>query len=325
MNIGVEGEFRCVVTDESGFCRIDTGYQKNMLLNQGLDFFGGGHGIKINKSCAVGGGNSAPSEEQTALDSYIKQVLSIQSTKKSEYVDEGDGLYKIQETEKYRFNNMGAVNISEVGLISEGSVSDYYLTTRSLIKDSKGLPTTISIKEGEILEIYYTITKVYSIADVVKIVNLVRDEGNTPYNVTVRPAKIGHNSISVSSPVAEGIDTSNVYNLRHSDGTLGEVTSGIKGGSLLYSSSQVSMTPDVYVKGSHKLVMSFNIKIDFMNSSDIRVFGEDGTNVGGVYFPFLPFQVSFSSVDGNAPLSKTSKETLKIPFEFSWGRVEEEV
>lgn len=325
MNIGVEGEFRCVVTDESGFCRLDTGYQKNMLLNQGLDFFGGGHGIKMNKSCAVGGGNSAPSEEQTALDSYIKQVNSILSTKKSDYVDEGDGLYKIQETEKYRFSNMGAVNISEVGLISEGSSSNYYLTTRSLIKDSKGLPTTISIKEGEILEVYYTITKVYSIADVVRVVNLVRDEGNTPYSVTVRPALIGNKYISVSSPVTEGIDKSNINNLRYSSGTLGEVTSGIKGGSLLYSSEQVSTTPDAYVAGSHKIVMSMNMNIDYMNSSDIRVLGEDGVDSKGVYFSFLPFQMSFSSVDGSAPLSKTSKETLKIPFEISWGRVEEEV
>ena len=37
-NIGMTGEFRCVVKKSDGSTKIDTGYQKNLILNQGLDF-----------------------------------------------------------------------------------------------------------------------------------------------------------------------------------------------------------------------------------------------------------------------------------------------
>ena len=39
-NIGMAGEFRVVVKRADGSTKIDTGYQKNLILNQGLDFFG---------------------------------------------------------------------------------------------------------------------------------------------------------------------------------------------------------------------------------------------------------------------------------------------
>lgn len=40
MRVGVAGEFRCVVTKADGTIKTDTGYQRNIILNQGLDFFG---------------------------------------------------------------------------------------------------------------------------------------------------------------------------------------------------------------------------------------------------------------------------------------------
>ena len=43
-NMGIAGEFRVVVKRADGSTKIDTGYQKNLILNQGLDFFGGGRG-----------------------------------------------------------------------------------------------------------------------------------------------------------------------------------------------------------------------------------------------------------------------------------------
>ena len=36
-NIGVAGEFRCVVKKADGSIKTDIGYQKNLILNQGLD------------------------------------------------------------------------------------------------------------------------------------------------------------------------------------------------------------------------------------------------------------------------------------------------
>lgn len=38
-NMGMAGEFRVVVKRADGSVKTDTGYQKNLILNQGLGFF----------------------------------------------------------------------------------------------------------------------------------------------------------------------------------------------------------------------------------------------------------------------------------------------
>ena len=54
-DMGVAGEFRCVVKRADGSTKIDTGYQKNLILNQGLDFFGGDRGY-MTSYCVIGSG-----------------------------------------------------------------------------------------------------------------------------------------------------------------------------------------------------------------------------------------------------------------------------
>lgn len=53
-NMGMSGEFRCVVKRADGSTKIDTGYQKNLILNQGLDFFGGSNGSDMMAYCVIG-------------------------------------------------------------------------------------------------------------------------------------------------------------------------------------------------------------------------------------------------------------------------------
>lgn len=72
--VGIAGEVRCVITRADGSVKADTGFQKNLILNQGLEFFGGGKGTFINTYCAIGSGNSTPTITQTQLDAYITQV-----------------------------------------------------------------------------------------------------------------------------------------------------------------------------------------------------------------------------------------------------------
>ena len=155
-NMGMAGEFRCVVKRADGSTRIDTGYQKNLILNQGLDFFGGGKGEDMMQYCVIGSGNSTPTVTQTTLDSIIKQATSTAPTYKYDYNQVIDGnLYKPNKVGKYSFTNIDNVNVSELGLASlYGSNTSYYLCTRALIKDSNGNPTTITVLSGEQLDIY---------------------------------------------------------------------------------------------------------------------------------------------------------------------------
>lgn len=312
MQVGIAGEIRCVLLDKDGEVVTDTGFQKNLILNQGLDFFGGNHGSNINSYCAIGSGNSTPSVTQTKLDSYISQENGTDVVTEYSYTDNGDGLYRLWEQRKYRFDNLDNVNISEAGLVSQGtSSSNYYLTTRVLIRDQSGTPTSISVKSGETLDIYYKIHKVVSTEDKTYVVNMLDgDGGSIPYNVTVRPAQIGRNQWQVASSAYL-----NPGNLRGSQATTNDLSdfttapSATMTGSTYYNRS--------YVEGSYKLVVDLKYGLDNYNSG-IR------TLVGYSAY-FYNFQIRYGKVSDDSMIPKTNKHTLNIPIEFSWGRYEGEL
>lgn len=330
MKVGISGEVRFSVTDSNGDIRFDTGYQSNLILDQGLDFFGGGKGNRINEYCLIGAGNSSPEATQTELDSLIKSSPSIVTTNDYTYTDDGDGLYKFWEEKKYRFEKLGAVNISEVGLASVyKSTSDYYLTTRTLVKDSLGSPTTISLKEGEILDVFYKVHKQYSTLDEVFQVNLSDGEGGVElFNVTTRPIAVGsgtRGNNDVSSPLKVVTDTTrNKVSFSNKDFVAFTSTSMSQENFIL--SSDIKLNP--YVQGSFKRVARFEVGIDAANIElGIRRMFYLLTDPysGSSAIPFLPLQVRFGSVADDSPIFKTDKDFLEIPIEYSWGRVEEEV
>lgn len=308
-NIGIAGEVRYVVTAPNGKVKADTGYQSNLILNQGLDFFGGGRGGAINFSCAVGGGNSSPSVTQTTLDSFIAISIGGEVTSSYAYIDKGDGMYRMWEQKKYRFTGLNNVNISEVGLVSSGSSSsDYYLTTRTLIKDQTGNPTTISIKSGETLDIYYKIHKVIDTRDKVFLINILDGNGGMiPYNATLRPLSVGSNKNKVTSAATE-------YRFLtvNTTGLLPIITATSSGDTV---DGKFSFSG--YSQGSFKITANLFFSLNEANIGIRRL-----DSYSAEYSGILPFQIQFDRVSDNAPLTKTANQTLSIPLEFSWGRYE---
>lgn len=315
MHVGIAGEVRCVVTKADGKVKIDTGFQKNLILNQGLDFFGGGYGGSLNESCVIGSGNSAPAITQTKLDSFIAITSSIDTTSDHSYVDKGDDLYRVWQQQKYRFTGLEDVNISEVGLVSQGGATNYHLNTRALIKDSSGAPTSISLKLGETLDIYYKTHKVIDIRDKSFVINLLDGSGQaTPYNVIARPVNIGGGAQGSLAFSAVSISTYAEYsgNMVAS----GELTannavypSGLYGG-------YIAVQDFPYVKGSYKKGFSFNVPLDRGNGN-IRTMA--------ITSSMTAWQLRFGSVANDSPIVKTNKDILSIPFEISWGRFEGEL
>lgn len=310
MHVGIAGEVRCVVTKADGAVKFDTGYQKNLILNQGLEFFGGGKGNYINASCAIGSGNSAPEINQTALDAYIAQASGTDITSSYAYVDKGDNLYRMWEQKKYRFTGLADGNISEVGLVSTGTTStNYYLTTRALIKDSSGAPTSISVKTGEVLDVYYKIHKVIDTRDKAFVINMSDGNGEAvPYNVVVRPAMVGDGgSWSVSRTAIE-----NPGNLAGSAATLADLTAITSKPSANYISNTHSNKP--YIPMSNKLIVN--------RSYGLNDYVTGVRTIVSYSNYFFSLQVRFGSVANDSPIPKTNKDTLTIPLEISWGRYE---
>lgn len=119
--------------------RLTQVIKKNLILNQGMDFFGGNNGGSMMIYCVIGSGNSQPSYTQTKLDTAVAGVSGDAYSTKYDYDAARDGnLYKTNRVKKYSFPGLDNVNISELGLASTyNSTTSYFLCTRALIKDSK--------------------------------------------------------------------------------------------------------------------------------------------------------------------------------------------
>ena len=311
-NIGMAGEFRCVVKRADGSTKIDTGYQKNLILNQGLDYFGRDDSTySFNSVCVVGTGNSIPKVTQTKLDNAVGYAIFEEAVDKNDYDVVRDGnLYKTSRQCKYSIKGLDNANITEVGLANRvSSNTNYSLNTRALIKDSDGNLTAITVLSGEQLDIYYKVWRIFDLTDKTGTFNLLDGVGGSvAYNYKTRPAYVGTSSFANLSLSAMG--TINSLSLQLATGDLAAVTSAPTGG----SSMSDARTLSPYVLGSYKRVVTLSLSISVANFAIRSML---------VSLPFIgTWQVRFGSVAGDSPITKTNTQTLSIPIEFSWGRYE---
>lgn len=307
-NMGMAGEFRVVVKRADGSTKIDTGYQKNLILNQGLDFFGGGNGSNMMSYCVIGSGNSQPVYTQNKLDTAVSGVAGTDSSTKYDYDAALDGnLYKTNRVVKYSFNGLNNVNISELGLASTyGNATTYFLCTRALIKDSQGNPTTITVLSGEILEVYYKLWAVFDTTDKTGQLNVLDGVGNSQiYNYIVRLSHVGEDKYR-----SLGKTLINTY-FQLYPGDIGTIRNAPS-----VNPGQASLVaPQAYTSGSYKLKLIANFGTNFnatVRSLDIS-YGDN---------PFGCYQLRIGNAKDDTALTKTNSQTLSIPIEFSWGRYE---
>ena len=310
-NMGMAGEFRVVVKRADGSTKIDTGYQKNLILNQGLDFFGGSNGSDMMAYCVIGSGNSQPGYTQNKLDTAVSGVTGTNYSTKYDYNASTDGnLYKVNRVRKYSFTDLNNVNISELGLASTyTSANTYYLCTRALIKDSSGNPTTITVLSGEILQIYYKLWAVVDTTDKTGQINLLDGVGGSvAYNWKLRPANVATTYWYPENTGYTLIDYSTRY-IYFNTGDLSAITTTPSGGGL----SLTFDSADSYISGSYKRVARKTLTI-----------GQENKSIRTITVPAYTgcWQIRFGSVDNDSPITKTSNQTLSIPVEFSWGRYE---
>ncbi len=320
MDIGIAGEVRFVLRDVDGNIKKDTRFQKNLILNLGLDFFGGNAGSSMFQSCVIGAGNSAPTVTQTLLDSFVAITSGDEVSRKFDYVNDGSNLYKINKVYKYSFTGLNNVNVSEVGLSSQGTSSDYYLCTRALIKDVNGAPTTISVQVGETLDVYYKLWQVFSTLDGVGNMNLLDGKGGSiAYDYKIRPAGvggalIGGGTASHADGIGEILITksgNSAHKIHNTD--LGAINSQPSGNAIWSTADNTALPMTTYVANSYKRVTTASLSVS-QGNGNVRSFVLLSTM--GLW------QIQFGRVSDDAPIVKTDQETLSIPFEFSWGRYE---
>lgn len=181
-NLGIAGEFQVIVRRADGSVRIDTGMQKNLILDNGLKYYLSQKMTNDNaeeedyagtmfSGLVVGSGNQEPTNTEVKLQNFIAHTSTQRDTewgKTEPTEDQHPNFVKVWKRTKFIFDNIRNQNISELGLVTKywdkryetpvrAYQKRYLLTTRALIKGNDGRPLTITVLEGEVLEVIYQI------------------------------------------------------------------------------------------------------------------------------------------------------------------------
>ena len=312
MQVGLYGEVKVIVKRADDTVRLDTGFFPNVITNLGLDAIGNDNDLF--NYCAVGGGNSTPLNTNTKLDNFLAAGSQISSESKYDYDPVRDTeFYKCSRTVGYRFEGLDNKNISEVGLVGDYASGQHPAYTRTLIKNSAGEPTVITVLSGEILELQYRLWQVFDVKDKDQVVTAMIDGVEVPFNVKIRLAGVGGTDIGGSWRYADVVGAHLTFrgNSRHQFGTgeLGEITGQNSGLTDVYP----GLSWEAYQPSTYKRKFYVNTSItDAVHP--IRSF---------LFFKGLgAYQGRFGTVDGDLPIDKTEQDILQLGFEMSWGRYE---
>ena len=310
MQVGLYGEVKVIVKRADDTVRLDTGFFPNVITNLGLDAIGNDNDLF--NFCAVGGGNSTPLNTNTKLDNFLAAGSPISSESKYDYDPVRDTeFYKCSRTVGYRFEGLDNKNISEVGLVGDYASGQHPAYTRTLIKNSAGEPTVITVLSGEILELQYRLWQVFDVKDKDQVVTAMIDGVEVPFNVKIRLAGVGGNlGGSWSYAAVVGAHLTFQGNNYHQFGTgeLGEITGQNSGLTSAYGLSWEAYQPSTY-KRKFYVNASITEAVHPIRSSILF------TGLGA-------YQVRFGTVDGDLPIDKTNQDILQLGFEMSWGRYE---
>lgn len=159
---GFEGFYLLEVIQQDGTLKQGEGLNvpfKNLLLD---NFFlaispngNGGTLVPSLSCCRVGTSSTPPAVTDTNLGSQL--AISLDGSYATSYASSAGTGYWRQVACTFTFS-VGAVvgNISEVGIANSGN---YLLLSRSLIKDSNGNPTTITLVSTDQLKVTYSIRR----------------------------------------------------------------------------------------------------------------------------------------------------------------------
>lgn len=298
-NFGIEGYFNLVVRDANTLeVKRETGFFKNRITNYGLDRLAA-DGVLY--GAAVGSGTTPPADTDVALANQVARTSTVLSN--NVVIGPAEPPYYSGKVITYRFpQGAAAGNLSEVG-INGNYLSPYQLWSRSLILDTSGNPTTLTVLPNEILDVTYEC----------RIYPMDSDTTGGPvsllgidYNWTMRAIAARGDWSSVFESGFSGGATWEGYS-----GDLVAATGFVPGGS--YVGVSGASTLSAYVGGSFKITQFATWSVSQGNGSgaagikSVKMF----TGVG----ESAKFQMGFDKI-----YPKNTSNTLTLGVEISWGR-----
>ena len=177
INLGFKGRFQVTVKREDGSIKTELPWQDNLITNEGIKLLNGINQVTnlngvsnaryIHNFCFVGSSSTEPAITDTKLGNYIAVNSRAENFKSflEEPTESRPNHVREYWQQKYIFTGLNNVNIAEVGLGYEtnSSSKEYALFTHALTKDAQGSPSTITVLQGEILEINYEFSTYWDI------------------------------------------------------------------------------------------------------------------------------------------------------------------
>lgn len=320
-DILLSGQFRIVKKSQNGQVLFDSGELNNLLLDTGLDYFGDDTGRNnMLAYLAIGTGNSEPVVTQNRLDTAVAIRSGAYHSHKDDYDEVRDGEYfTTSQTYKYRFDGLNNVNIAELGLVNSATISNYIAYTRALIKDDTGRPLVITVLQGEILEVYYTLKQVFRLQDKQFRLALSDGRGGTRgfVNCTMRLCGVGmpivYESLGYGKLVGAKADggVGNITSIVFAHQDLAQVTAIPNRVTNQITKGTAPVTKSDYQIKSFKRVVNFLIPENY--------------NLPKLGLMVLPttmgfYQVSFSNENDNTMIDKNNTRTFSIGIELTWSR-----
>lgn len=282
----------------------DLGTFPNLITNGGLDMLGG-YSNMFN-TCAVGSGNTAPSNTDTAL---VTLVASTTNAIAAVYSTQGSSPYFGSSTVTWQFpTGAAAGNLSEVGIGTAATA----LYSRALILDGGGSPTTITILSTEALNVTYIMQQYVPLTDVTGSIML----GGLSYAYTIRAALATNQTYwcqVFGLPTAPNLRSG--FQTAYAAG-IGAITSQPSGTAFGDSGCSTGS----YTNGSLTLQSTSNWDINHGNApggigSILYQIGNQTTGGGSASFGRGIWQVGFSPV-----IPKDNTHVLQLLLNISWAR-----
>jgi hypothetical protein len=304
--VALSGEYRLVIN--RGGLEIDTGWFKNVILNQGLDQLGTAGANVLLGYARVGTGTSTPNATNTTLEAQV--AVSESGPANTTVLNSGAASYTTLTTYQYTFTQ-GSVtgNISEVGV--GWATTGATLFSRARIVDGSGTPTTITLTSIDQLTIYYRLNASQPLTDTTSSVTI----SSTSYPYTIRTAQAASFCYSTATfyyaDAFTKLNSTSGVTVYGNDATLGAIT-GTLSGTIIGSAGAggFSFTYPAYTPGTYYRDSTFSIAPGYAND----VGGIGGMTLQwGQYGSSLQNQIVFST-----PIPKTNTQVLTLTQRFSW-------
>lgn len=327
INNKLYGEYRITVyrkedLDDRGnplseaYPRIDTGFVPNLLTDFFFDQFCSGvqsqSGLTQYIQCGTG---TSPAANTDTSITPIGPRAALHSRAYSAVSNE------LTCTSEYRFAQGAIVGtVSEVGIFQNSSGGSTCM--RSLIKDTGGTPTTITLTSIDYLYITWRVKSTVSLSDTTGTLTIA----GTSYNYTLRPSSWNAPNLTSSSNMFQPMNalilqavanTGFIGVSVYGSQTLGGVTSTPSSSEGSASLSPLMPTYATYVSGSKSRKVTWFIADSQANFAggigSIAIQPFIGTYGGG-------YQISFAAVSGGGKIPKDNTKTLTFSLTFTWSR-----